>query len=416
MFPSLLKSYLKFRADRTGNVALLFSLAVLPVMAAVGGAIDFGAIGMLKSKMQAAADRGAIQAGKELRLAQMGQSSAVTTIAQNYATTALADVNGNLSNVAVKAALLNNNASIRVTVTASYQPKLLRFMNIQSVQLSAQSTASSVGYPICALALDPAASQSIYARTQAQVTAQFCAMQANSKDPQAISTQGNAKMTAGAICSSGGYKGNFTPAPITDCPVIPDPLAARPAPPVGGCTYTNQVVTGGTMTLMPGNYCGGLYVTAGATVTLSPGVYVMSNGPLKVDGGSSFTANSAGIYLTGTGATLSFGADTTINLTAPTSGPMAGLLIFEDRSAPSGQVHYLYSDNAPTMLGTIYLPRNQLYVETNKDVSKASAFTIIVANSLFVSKGSNLWLNSDYKSTSVPVPGGLNPGYPYLTN
>jgi hypothetical protein len=68
------------------------------------------------------------------------------------------------------------------------------------------------------------------------------------------------------------------------------------------------------------------------------------------------------------------------------------------------------------MLGTIYLPRNQLFVETNKDVSKASAFTIVVANSLYVSKASNLWLNSDYKSSSVPVPGGLNPGHTYLTH
>lgn len=222
-------------------------------------------------------------------------------------------------------------------------------------------------------------------------------------------------MTAGVICSSGGAKGKFTPSAITDCPAVADPLAARAPPTFGGCTYTNQVVSGGTLTLMPGNYCGGLHVTNGASVTLSPGEYIISNGALKVDGGSSLTANSAGVYLTGAGATLFFGEDTTINLTAPKSGPLAGLLIYEDRNAPTGQVHYIYSDNAPTMLGTIYLPRNQLYVETNKNVSQASAFTIIVAHMLYVSKSSNLWLNSDYKSTTVPVPGGLNPGYSYLT-
>lgn len=409
-------SWVRFRADRSGNVAVLFSLALLPLMAVAGAAIDFGAIGILRGRMQAAADAGALGAGKELRLAQMGQSGAVTTIAKNYTTAALQDASSLLSGVSVNTALVNNNASIQVTVTASYQPKVLRFLNANAVPLSAQATATSVGYPICALALDPQASQTIHARTQAQVTAQYCAVQSNSKDPQAIYTQGNAKMTAGAICSSGGYKGSFTPTPVTDCPVVADPLAARPAPPVGGCAYTNHVVSGGTVTLMPGNYCGGLHVTDGASVTLSPGEYVMSNGPLKVDAGSSLTSNGAGIYLTGAGATLWFGDDTTLSLAAPTSGPMAGLLFYEDRNAPTGQVHYIYSDNAPKLLGTIYLPRNQLYVETNKDVSKASAFTIIVANSLYVSKSSNLWLNSDYKSASVPVPAGLNPGHPYLTH
>jgi hypothetical protein len=68
------------------------------------------------------------------------------------------------------------------------------------------------------------------------------------------------------------------------------------------------------------------------------------------------------------------------------------------------------------MLGTIYLPKNQLWVETNREVSQASAFTIIIANSIYVAKSSNLRLNSDYRITSVPVPGGLNPGYPYLTH
>jgi hypothetical protein len=55
-------------------------------------------------------------------------------------------------------------------------------------------------------------------------------------------------------------------------------------------------------------------------------------------------------------------------------------------------------------------------VETNKDFSKASDFTIIVANSLCVNKASDLWLNSNYNGSSgVPVPGGMDPGYTSLS-
>ncbi|WBK00475.1 TadE/TadG family type IV pilus assembly protein [Methylocystis parvus] len=402
-----------FSGDRRGNVGIIFALSLVPLLGISGIAIDYGMMGVYRGKLQAAADTGALQAGRELRLAQMGSADSVLSIARNYALSSLNGADGLLSNAAVDAALSNGKTVITVSVTATYTPLLFKSPR---VQLSAKASASAVGYPICALALEPAAAKTVYAQTQAQVTAQFCAVQANSKDPHAIYTHGAAQLSAGAICSSGGVKGKFAPKPITDCPVVQDPLASRPAPSVGACAHTNQIVSGGTLTLMPGVYCGGLHVTAGASVTLSPGVYVMSGGPLKVDGGSSFTTNGAGIFLTGAGATLWFGQDTTINLTAPTSGPLAGLLFYEDRDAPAGQAHYIYSDNAPTLHGTIYLPKNQLYVETSKDVSRASAFTIVVANSLFVSKASNLILNSNYKSSDIPVPGGLNPGYVYLKN
>lgn len=411
-----IETWLKFRADQHGGIAVMFALALVPMIVMVAGAVDFGAMSMHKAKLQAAADAGALQSAKELRLAQMGQSSAVISMAKTYASATLAGVKDQLGGLTVDASLVNNNASIRVAVTATYEPKLLRLLRMENIKLSAQATATSVGYPLCALALDPQSAQTIYARTQAQITAQYCAVHSNSKDAQALYTQGNASMSAGSICSGGGFKGRFTPTPIKDCPVVEDPLAARPAPPVGACAYTDHVISGGTVTLMPGNYCGGLHVTAGAIVTLSPGVFVISNGPLKVDGGASLTANGAGIYLTGAGATLSFAEDTTISLTAPTNGPMAGLLVYEDRNAPTGQRHDIFSDNAPTMLCTIYLPRNQLYVETNRDVAKASAFTIVVAHSIYVTKGSNFWLNADYKATSVPVPSGLNAGHSYLTH
>ncbi|PPD44191.1 MAG: hypothetical protein CTY15_08115 [Methylocystis sp.] len=406
----------KLLRDRRGNVAVFLSLALLPIIGFGGAAIDFGMMGVYRAKLQAAADRGAIQAGRELRLAQMGKASVVATIAKTYAAAALAGTSKLLENVAVESSLLNNNAAVKVSVTATYKPMMLRSFGLQPTLLAATATATSAGFPVCALALDPKAPRAIYGETQAQISAQFCAVHANSKDKDAIYSQGSARMTAGAICSGGGVKGKFTPTPISDCPPVSDPLASRPPPAVGPCIRVNEVVSGGTATLSPGNYCGGLKVTNGARVTLSPGEYVISGGPLTVDGGSSFTTNGAGIYLTGVAAAFTFGQDTTINLTAPTSGPMAGLLIYEDRNAPAGQVHRIRSDNAPTMLGTIYLPKNQLYVETNKEVSKASAFTIIVANSIFVTKATNLVLNSDYRSSSVPVPGGLNPGYSYLSH
>jgi hypothetical protein len=42
------------------------------------------------------------------------------------------------------------------------------------------------------------------------------------------------------------------------------------------------------------------------------------------------TGTQVGIYLTGPGSNLTFATDSTISLSAPKDGPLAGLLIFDD--------------------------------------------------------------------------------------
>jgi hypothetical protein len=220
------------------------------------------------------------------------------------------------------------------------------------------------------------------------------------------------------ICTAGGKLGsnaNFNPTPLTDCPSIPDPLASRAPPSVGGCKAMNLTIDGQTTTLTPGTYCSGLTVTGGANVTLSPGVYVIKDGPLIVNQGSSFRANNAGIYMLGDQTTLRFASDTSINLTAPTDGPMAGILLFEDRAAQPLRQHRILSNNAPVLLGTIYLPVGRLVIDANKPIAHMSAYTIIVARRMELYSGPNLVLNANYGLTDVPVPPGVGPGGSYLT-
>jgi hypothetical protein len=222
-----------------------------------------------------------------------------------------------------------------------------------------------------------------------------------------------AVLTATLICTAGGKVGgkiNFTPDPLTDCPILPDPLAARPPPAVDGCSTINKVVSGQTVTLNPGTYCNGLQITGGAQVTLAPGVYVIKDGPLTVDAGSSFQGTNVGFYLTGDAATLLFANDTTINLTAPKDGALSGMLLFEDRLAPALRSHKILSDNARTLLGTIYVPQGRLIVDANQPVADKSAYTIIVTRRMELYAGPNLVMNTDYGSTDIPVPKGVGIG------
>jgi hypothetical protein len=161
--------------------------------------------------------------------------------------------------------------------------------------------------------------------------------------------------------------------------------------------------------LSPGVYCGGLTITKNTTASLSPGVYVIKDGPLKVSGGGTLQGNNVGFYLKGNASVIDFSTDSTISLTAPKDGLLSGILFFEDRAAQAQREHKILSDNARTLLGTIYLPQGTLLVDANKPVSDKSAYTIIVARRMKLDDGPNLYLNTGYDKTDIPVPQGVGP-------
>src|SRR3954453_9451371 len=50
----------RFATDRRGNIAVIFALALLPVMSAVGCTVDYSRAVQLRSKLQAAADAASV--------------------------------------------------------------------------------------------------------------------------------------------------------------------------------------------------------------------------------------------------------------------------------------------------------------------------------------------------------------------
>ena len=157
----------------------------------------------------------------------------------------------------------------------------------------------------------------------------------------------------------------------------------------------------------PGVYCGGLTIKKDANVELRPGVYIFKDGPLLATDRSILTGKNVGLYFTGDRATLNFQKATTIELTAPKTGPMAGLLMFSDRTNSESQRFIISSDKAGVLLGTIYLPNAQLYIDSSEAVGNQSAYTVIVSRYFEATGGPTVTINSDYNSTDIPVPDGV---------
>ncbi|HQF30455.1 MAG TPA: hypothetical protein PLJ34_03330, partial [Hyphomicrobiales bacterium] len=169
----------------------------------------------------------------------------------------------------------------------------------------------------------------------------------------------------------------------------------------------------------PGVYCDGIEVKPSATLILTEGVYVIKGGMVKVGNLSTLKAEYAGLYLADN-ATFEFGEGSTIDLNGARSGPMAGLLMFEDPAASLGNSYKVSSRNAKNLTGTIYLPKGALVIQGVQasttttstgtyTVADKSAYTAIVVNRLELKDGPNLVLNTNYNATDVPVPDGIAP-------
>jgi hypothetical protein len=269
------------------------------------------------------------------------------------------------------------------------------------------------GAPICVIGLDERSLFSVGLDKNAKLEAPGCAIYSNSRSPFGLYARNRASMRAAFICSAGGREmngpGTYVPSPQQDCPVLKDPLAQRPAPSVGVCKEHDLVVSGRSVTLSPGTYCGGITVTRNAAVTFEPGEYIMRDGPLHVEQNGSITGSHVGFYMTGRGAIVNFEAASNISLTAPKTGTMAGILFSEDRASPTWQMHRIMSNNARMLLGTIHLPRGSLLIGATAPIADQSAYTIVVVRQFILTEGPTMVLNSNYGATDVPVPNGVGP-------
>ncbi len=441
-----------FRTDRRGSVALIFGLSATVLVGLVGGGIDYARVSMRRSQLQAAVDAGVLAGGNALKLAASSTDSVRGVTEQTIRDAAKTPPDRAFGlEIEVPAEKTSVFARAQETIRLGFGG----LVGFGTQTIAAQARVNVVGkMRLCMLTLDPSAMGAFNLQKSAQVTANACSLYSNSANVSGMVGGDSAMARADTICSAGGYRGlraNFAPPPQTGCPVIEDPLKDRPAPRIGECivlpstakkppkqkpnTPSNQIDQ--SVTLEPGTYCGGLQITKNAVVTLRSGIYIMKDGPLIVDKDATMMGTDVGFYFTGNTSGLVFDKKTTISLTAPTSGTMAGLLMMEERSVtdpldpseavdidygdtigptppPLGQskpmrIYRIISDNARTMLGTIYLPAGRVVIDAKRPVADQSAYTVVVAQQVNLYEGPNLYLNANYDQTSVPVPKGVGP-------
>ena len=399
-------------ASEKGAVLIMAAVSMLALMGFMGLALDVGSLYHHERVMQTAADAGALGGGAEIFRAQ---SSLVTP----SALTATTD-NGFADGIDSVAVTVNHPpASGFYTGDAQYvevlisQPTPTYFMQLfgwTTVPVAARAVAGvGANGPNCIYLLEPTASTALELNSNATVTAD-CGMVINSSHASAIRLTSNASVTATTVSVTGDIEGSgaitttASSGPRTGVPPSPDPLAYLTPPAYAGCDYDGLALDDGTTFLTPGVYCRGITLKSNAHAILTPGVYVMRGGGILMESSTVLEGDGVTIFLTDGGYEynpVNFQSSTQVRLAAPTTGPYAGILFYQDPNAGMDEDVHKYESSSNSFLeGALYFPTQVLLYESSS--TREASYTITVARVLQGESSAVINVNADYSS----LPGG----------
>ena len=399
------------REGQGGQVLFVTVIVLVALCAVIALALDAGYLFDDKRRAQTAADAAALAGAEELK---RGDTAGVVGAGDQAATTngftdGASGTTVTVNNPPTSGRYAGDAAFVEAIVTRSRPNLFMSLVGYQTGAVGARAVAGWANSTNCIYALNPTAQFGLKVSGGGALTAQ-CGVVVNSNTSMALNCGGGGNVVATSTTVTGGNSGCAGPAtPQTSIPPSPDPLADRTDPCTLGylqgkcttcskcCDYNNTHVNGKTTSLGPGVYCGGITVSNGGNATFTAGTYVLEGGGLNVSGQSSLNGTSVTFYNTGTNKTygpISISGGTVGSLTAPTSGPMEGMLFFQDRTITSNATNMLSGQTTLSYAGVLYFPTTALSFSGGG--SATAAYTILVADTITITGQSTI--NDDFSS------------------
>jgi hypothetical protein len=391
-------------ADDSGAVTVTLALTFTAL-------IGFAALGTevaewysIRRTMQGAADSAAFSAA----LAKFNGASSAYTSEATSVTASYGFVDGSdgvivtVNSPPASGSHTADSHAVEVTVSRPQTLQLARIFLGNSPTLQARAVATLNPYgSACVLALDRSNVTDVSGNGNTTLNLDSCNLYVNSPSDSALNLVGQATINAEAAFISGHYSLsgqaalNTTAGTFTGATPANDPYADVSIPSYSGCNETNLSVSGrnNPQTLTPGPsgvmvLCGGVSVTGNGSLNLSPGTYIMDGGSFSVSGNSSIGAPSGvTIILTSSSgsdyATASIAGGADVNIVAPTSGPLAGLAIFQDRNAPASGTDSFTGGTNQNITGAIYFPQQSVTFNGGTTTGGAICTQIIASTITF---------------------------------
>ena len=440
--PQLLQHFLS-RSD--GSLATWTAVAAFPLTMAAALAIDMQSATTHRSDIQNAADAAVLAAALHGGLSvQEKEGLAKRQFFDGYS--------GDTQDILdVRARATGNRVDLEID--AKFPSKLSYFTSVANPTFTtARSAETTAEDTICVLALNPDARASVTIDEEVRFSAESCSVQANSSHTLAMLNQSRFTPVAKGFCATGGTSGSFAPEANSECAPVADPYADLPPPQRGTCEPEtkfkdvlrnrpgdddgnpfgpNPALTNITLSpvlgtllpehvpldlddspnvvvdleiLTPGTYCGGLTL-AGRDVRMLPGEYIMQDGPFVVKDGATVQADGVLVALSGKKAKLKVEDGGSIDITAPATGPRAGIAIMEDTTTKEkDKMRSTIRDGAMSLTGTLYLPRHDLEIKGGaSNVGAQAPATSFIVDTISIMGSGTVGVSVDHISAGLPA-------------
>ena len=399
-----------FARDKRGTIAVIYSLAMVPLLAAAGAALDYSRLVASRTQLQVLADRAALQG-----VLALGDTSGTSAVKEAAGIKTATDVVTGAAPAASKTVTASGaNQTVTVALTADEKLMLGGFLGRSHSTVAVQATSQykDVPVPVCLLALEPSAT-GITFQGNGSFLGDGCIVWSNSASTTAsMLFKGGSTIKAKAVCANGKISrtgsNTITPTPKENCGAFPNPFASW-TPPVVPSTNCDYHGTMAEITIGPGVYCSGSKIDSPGNLTLNSGIYVVKDVALTINSNAKITGTDVQFILLGN-SSISIVAGSDLNLTAPLDASGKRVLIARgDQSTPSG-ASGVTGNASLVMNGSIYLPKSTLEVTGNGTLSVGLPEQSIVAKSIIVSGTGKIEFKGRDKGTApnATVPGQLS--------
>ena len=382
----MIRSLRKIWKDKRGN-ALIIAGAALPVLVGAAGlGTDTVQWVLWKRELQRAADTAAL-AGAYAEM-QTGESvsDAVGAHMTDNNHTGIALSSG-YPQIAYPADTAAYKKAVQVTLAMQ---KTLGFSSMflsSPPTITAAATAALVNDgSYCVVALNGSTNSSITVGGSSSINMGCGAISNSTSSTAAVETNGASyNFVASPVAGVGGMPDSITGA--TDIQehhvAMPDPYAGKYPTSTSGMTCNKQV-NGGNTNLTPGCYKDFKF-TGNSTYNLAAGTYFLNNTNFDVAGGVTVKGTGVTIILTGTApGSVSTNGNSTIQLTAPTSGTYANMLFIGTASTDNT----INGTNTSFYDGAMYFPNAA--VNFTGTAGTMTQCAMVVANYVNFSGNTNL--------------------------
>lgn len=423
------------KQKQRGFILIVTALSIITLVAIIGLVFDAGYLSWVRQRAQNAADAAAMGAMLDLKNSvalATAKTDGQTDAGLNGFTNGTSNTTVTVNNPPVYGAYAGNSGYVEAIVQRQVPNLFLTIIGQNNTTVGARSTAAIGGNGTsgCIYALDPTATRSLDLAGSNTITFN-CSAYSESNSSSAYYSEGSITLdlsNTAKVSVVGGYQMNNgtymindsnsqSETPTTGVTSPGDPLSSIVAP-TGGTlisstpTYHDMNSLPPNNTLQPGVYCGGLSIgnTNGATFTMNAGTYIMAGG--------GFTLNSQGIINATAGVTIynttssgyacsttysyspiNIDGQSTININAPTTGSLAGIAMFQDRSVTSTSQNQIVSQTTSVINGALYFKNSPLLWSGS---NATNGYMILVADTITINGNSGLTVNNNYSS----LPGG----------